>query len=84
MNHAMQFWYLRHYLSKKKACLKLFCYFVVSRSPTPDGHQLCIQFALPLVYCVGRYVNEVLRLCSLICALSVNHPQKCPRPSVLF
>ncbi len=36
--------------------------------------------ALGSLYCVGRYVNEMLRLCSLICALSVNHPQKFPRP----
>ncbi len=24
-------------------------------------------------YCVGHYGNKMLRLCSLICALSVNH-----------
>ncbi len=42
------------------------------------------SFSLRLLYCVGRYVNEMLRLCSLICALLLNHRQKCPFPSALF
>ncbi len=42
------------------------------------------QFALRLVYCVGQYVNEMLRLCSLICTLLVNHTQKFPLPLALF
>jgi len=29
-----------------------------------------------MVHCFGRYVNEMLCLCSLICVLSVNHLQK--------
>ncbi len=49
----------------------------------------CGFFILNLRLCwfacyVGRYVNEMLRLCSLICALLVNHPQKFPRPSAQF
>ncbi len=31
---------------------------------------------LLLVDCVGHYGNEMLRLCSIMCALSVNHQKK--------
>ncbi len=44
---------------------------------------MLICAALGRLYCVGRYVNEMLRLCSFICAL-LNHLQKFPRPSALF
>ncbi len=40
------------------------------------------KFALHLLDCIGYYGNEMLRLYFFICTLSVNHPQKCPRPSI--
>ncbi len=39
---------------------------------------------LTMLICAGHYVNEMLRWCSLICMLLVNHMQKFPLPSALF
>ncbi len=70
----------------KKHVLKLFYVCVVSRSPAPDKHRLrlfattLICAALGILHWSGRYVNEMLRLCSLICALSVNHPAEISMP----
>ncbi len=78
--YSSNYWYIftgMPLFNAPKKHVKLFCACVVSRSPSPDEHRLCLFVTTLLCAALGIfgwYVNEMLHLRSWICALTVYHP----------